>query len=446
MSEALRFKNKLLILGLYLFLLLGNFPAHGQDKQRLSFPIKQYKLENGLQVILSEDYSLPVVSVVIAYNVGSINEPPGKTGLAYLLENLMFQGSQNVGRMQHISFIRRTGGDLNATTTEDKTIFQQTVPSHQLALVLWLESDRMKSLEITAANVEQAKEALIEEIHQRKATEPYLESSLTFDRLLYPNLAYSHPVIGNEADVRNLTVEDVKDFYSTFYTPNNAVLAIAGNINKKKTEEDIQKYFHTIQKGKDIPLLPSLKSSGKKATVISKESLAPLPGFHLGYRIASPYSQDFYPLKIIEYILLRGITSRLYKKLIKRIRIARSLSGSIEKRKELATFKIFVSSVNEIMVERSKRVIFSEINKLKSSLVSEKELRKAKNIFKMDYLNQYATSADKAVFLAEAFLSKKSLDDLPGELENYLSVDNYSLIRIMRRYFINEIVFDITIK
>lgn len=446
MYEAFRFKNKLLVLGLYLFLLLGNFPAHGQDSQRLSLPIKQYKLENGLQVILSEDYSLPVVSVAVAYNVGSINEPPGKTGLAYLLENLMFQGSQNVGRMQHISFIRRTGGDLNATTTEDKTIFQQTVPSHQLALVLWLESDRMKSLKITAANVEQAKEALIEEIHQRKATEPYLESFLTFDRLLYPNLAYSHPVIGNEADVRNLTVEDVKDFYSTFYTPNNAVLSIAGDIDKRKTEENIRKYFHTIKKGEDIPLPPSPKPSGKEATIIAKEFLAPLPGFHIGYRIASPYSQDFYPLKIIEYILLRGITSRLYKKLIKRTRIARSLSGSIEKRKELATFKIFVSSSNEIMAERSKRVIFSEINKLKSSLVSEKELRKAKNIFKMDYLNQYATSADKAVFLAETFLSKKSLDDLPDELENYLSVDHYILIRIMRRYFTNEIVFDIKIK
>ncbi len=446
MYKAFRFKNKLLILGLYLFLLLGNFPAHGQDKQRLSFPIKQYKLENGLQVILSEDYSLPVVSVAVAYNVGSINEPPGKTGLAYLLENMMFQGSQNVGRMQHIGFIRRTGGDLNAITTEDKTIFQQTVPSHQLALVLWLESDRMKSLEITPANVEQAKGALIEEIHQRKATEPYLESSLTFDRLLYPNLAYSHPVIGNEADVRDLTVEDVKDFYSTFYTPNNAVISIAGDIDKRKTEEDIRKYFYTIQKGKDLPLPLSPKSSDKEAIITAKKFLAPLPGFHIGYKIASPYSKDFYPLKIIEYILLRGITSRLYKKLIKRTRIARSLSGSIEKRKELATFKIFVSSSNEIMVERSKRVIFSEINKLKSSLVSEKELRKAKNIFKMDYLNQYATSADKAVFLAEAFLSKKSLDDFPDELENYLSVDHYNLIRIMRRYFTNEIVFDIKIK
>ena len=443
MNRILISKYKLLILGLFLLLFLGDFPAQGQEKRSLSLPIKQFKLENGLQVILSEDYSLPVVSVAVAYNVGSINERSGKTGLAYLLENLMFQGSQNVSRMQHISFIRRIGGDLNATTAEDRTIFQQTVPSHQLALVLWLESDRMKSLEITAANVEQAKEALIEEIHQRKTSEPYFESFLSFDNILYPNVAYSHPVIGNEADVRDLTVEDVKDFYATFYTPNNAVLVIAGNIDKAKAEEDIRKYFSTIQKGENIPLPPSSKPSDKEELMSAKEFLVPLPGFHIGYRIASPYSQDFYPLKIIEYILLRGITSRLYKKLIKRSRIARSLSGSIEKRKELATFKIFVSSSNEIMAERSKRVVFSEINKLKSSLIPEKELRKAKNIFKMDYLNQYATSADKAVFLAEAFLSKRSLDDLPDELENYLSVDNYSLIRIMRRYFINEIVFDV---
>ena len=443
MNKILISKYKSLILGLFLLLLFGDFPVSGQEERRLSFPIKQFKLENGLQVILSEDYSLPVVSVAVAYNVGSINEKPGKTGLAYLLENLMFQGSQNVSRMQHISFIRRTGGDLNATTTEDKTIFQQTVPSHQLALVLWLESDRMKSLEITAANVEQAKEAVIEEIHQRKATEPYFESFLSFDNILYPNIAYSHPVIGNEADVRDLTVEDVRDFYATFYTPNNAVLSIAGNINKAKAEEDIRKYFSTIQKGQNIPLPPSSKPSEKEEPMSAKEFLVPLPGFHIGYRIASPYSQDFYPLKIIEYILLRGITSRLYKRLIKRSRIARSLSGSIEKRKELATFKIFVSSSNEIMAERSKRVVLSEISKLKSSLIPEKELRKAKNIFKMDYINQYATSADKAVFLAEASLSKKSFDDLPRELENYLSVDHYSLIRIMRRYFTNEIVFDV---
>ena len=447
MNESFKFKKKLLILGLSFAFLGGNFPAQGQEKQELSLPIIQYKLKNGLQVILSEDYSLPLASVVVAYNVGSINEQPRKTGLAYLLEYLMFQGSENVSRMQHIRFIHSIGGELNAATTEDKTIFQQTVPSHQLARVLWLESDRMKSLEISAANVERAKEALIEEIHHRKATEPYLESLLAFDKLLYPNFAYSHPVIGNEADLRNLTVEDVKNFYSTFYTPNNAVLSIAGNIKKKKTEEDIRKYFGTIQKGKDIPPLSSSKLLEKKTVVKNlKKSLAPSPGFHLGYRIASPFSNDFYPLRIIEYILLRGNTSRLYKRLIKRERIAFHLSGGIEKRKNLAVLKIFVASSNRIMMERSKRAIFSEINKLKSSLISERELTKSKNMFRIDYINQYATSVDKALFLAETFLSKKSLGGLSDELESYLAVDRYRIIRIMRRYFIKEITLNVMIK
>jgi len=447
MNKGYRFKKEFLILGLSFFLLLSNFPAQGQEKEELPLPVIQYKLKNGLQVIISEDYSLPLVSVVVAYNVGSINEEPGKTGLAYMLKNLMFQGSKNVSPMQHVSFIHRIGGDLNATTTEDKTIFQQTVPSHQLCLVLWLESDRMKSLDINAANVERAKEALIEEIRHRKANEPYLNSFLAFDELLYPDFAYSHPVIGNEADMRDLTVEDVKHFYSTFYTPNNAVLTIVGNIDKRKTEENVRKYFETIRKGKDVPL-PLLPKPSERIGVVKtlRKSLAPSPGFHLGYRIPSPFSKDFYPLKIIEYILLGGKTSRLYKRLIKKERIASNLSGGIEKRKNLATLKIFVTNRSLTMVERSKKAIFSEINKLKSSLISEKELRKSKNMFKMDYINQYSTPVDKALFLAETFLSKKNLDGLSDELEKYLAVDHYRIIRITRRYFTKEIILNVRIK
>lgn len=447
MNETSQFRKKLLILSLSLFLLGGNFYAQAQDK-KLSFPITLFKLKNGLQVILSEDYSLPLVSVVIAYNVGSINEEIGKAGLAYLLENLMFQGSENVSRMQHYSMIHRIGGELNASTTADKTIFFQTVPSNQLARVLWLESDRMKSLEINDSNVKQVKMSLIEEIHHRKATEPYLESYFKFDQLLYPDFAYSHPVIGDEADLRNLTVEDVKKFYSTFYKPNNAVLSIAGNIDKKKTEEEIRKYFKTIPEGKNIPPFPSPKLPERKPIIRThKDSFASSPGFHLGYKMAPPSSDDFYPLKIVEYILLRGKTSRLYKRLIKRARIASHLSGGIEKRKNLAYLKIFVVNNNTIMMQRSKRAIFSEINKLKSSLISQRELQKSKNMFKMEYINQYATSADKARFLAENLLSKKSLDHLPDELEKYLAITPSDIIRIIRKYFTHEsIILNITIR
>ena len=448
MSEGLRFNKKLIIFSLSLLLLGRYFSAEAQEKKALSFPFNQYKLKNGLQVILSEDYSLPVVSVVVAYNVGSINEQPGKTGLAYLLENLMFQGSKNVSRMQHISLIHRVGGELNATTTEDKTIFYQTVPSNQLARVLWLESDRMKSLEINDLNVDQAKEALIEEIQHRKATEPYLESFWKFDQLLYPDFAYSHPVIGKEADLRNLTVEDVKRFYSTFYKPNNAVLSIAGNIDRRKTIDDIKKFFETIPAGKETPSPPQPKPLSKKPVIETlKDSLAPSPGFHLGYRLASPQSNEFYTIAILEYILLRGKTSLLNKRLIKKEQLASHLSGGIEIRKDIARFKIFAINNNRIMVERCKKAIFSEINKLKSSFVSEKELMKSKNMFKIDYINKYATSKDKALSLAETFLSQKNLTDLTEELEKYRAVTPNNIIAIINRYFTQEsIILDIRLK
>ncbi len=440
-------KKKVLILSLTLFFLSAT-TAKAQAQNELNFPIAQYKLKNGLQVILSEDYTLPLVSVVVAYNVGSIHEKPGKAGLAYLLENLMFQGSKNIGRMQHISFIQRIGGELNAVTTESRTLFFQTVPSNQLALILWLESDRMKSLEINASNVERTKEALIEEIRQRKSTDPYLESSLYFDQLLFSDFAHSHAVFGNEADIRDITVEDVEDFYSTYYRPNNAVLSITGNINKRKALQIIRKYFESIAEGEETDPPPLAKFSEKKSIVETfQESLASLPGFFLGYRIAPSSSNDFFPLKIIEYLLLRGKSSRLYKKLIKQDRTAFNLSGGIEERRELAAFKIFVVNNNEIMMERSKKTTLSEIDKLKFNLISEKELGKAKNMFRMDYINQFATYQDRAIFLAEAYLVKNNLDDFPGDLEKYLAVTSSKVIGIMNRYFTKDnVILNIKIR
>ena len=221
MNEGIRFK-KLLILCLSLVFLVIKVSVDAQEKKEFPFPVIQYKFENGLHVILSEDHSLPLVSVVVAYNVGSINEDPGKTGLAHLVENLMFQGSENVRQMQHISTINRVGGEFNAATTEDKTFFLQRVSSNQLAQVLWLESDRMKSLEINASNVEQAKLDILEEIDRLKTENPYKESFWYFDRLLYSDFVFGHPVIGNPDDLRNLTFRDAKNFYNTYYVHNNA--------------------------------------------------------------------------------------------------------------------------------------------------------------------------------------------------------------------------------
>jgi predicted Zn-dependent peptidase len=453
MNKDHRLKEKFIILCLAL-LFLGSILSikaqdkKVQDKKDFPFPFTQYKLENGLQVILSEDQSLPVVSVVVAYDVGSINEPPGKTGLAYLMENLMFQGSENVNRMQHISLINKVGGELSATTTEDKTIFFQRVPSNQLTQVLWLESDRMKSLQINASNVEQAKQALIGGIKSMKESEPYLRSFWRFDQLLYSNFAYSHPVIGDEEDVKNLTVQDVNNFYRTYYVPNNAVLTIVGKIDREKTLEDVRKYFETIPEGREIPNLPLPSSPVKETIVESIEApFAPSPGFLFGYRLPYASSDEFYTLSIIEYILLKGTTSRIQKKLLKRERTALYLNGGIEVRKELAGLKIFVVNNNPLMVQRSKRAIFSELHKLKKSYVSDEELKKSKNMFKMDYISQYTSSLDRALFLAETFIKRKILLNPSEELEKYLAVTPIDIARVSNKYFgAASIILDIKTK
>ena len=422
------------------------FPA--QEAKILSFETTTFQLENGLRVILSEDYTLPLVSVVMAYNAGSIYEPPKKTGLAYMLENLMFQGSRNIGSMQHIHFISKVGGVLNAETTEDITLFYQTVPASQLALILWLESDRMMSLEIHPSKVNRTRDSLIQEIQQRKLEDPYYESSVLLDRFLYPNDAYRHPVIGREADLREIATEDAREFYTKYYIPNNAVLCITGNFEKRKAIELVRKYFATIPPGKPVAFFPEEEHIISDEIVRNMENyLAPSPGFHIGYRIASPRSPDSYTLALIEYILMHGQSSRLQKRLIHQDRLASSLSGGIEIKKNLATFKIFVRNNTEALRDRSQKTIFDEIDDLKSDFLSAEELDKAKNMFKREFLNQFTTLADRGITLAKFYLSREWNGNITGELNKYLAVTPSGIIGIANRYFTEDrVILNIKIK
>ncbi len=407
----------------------------GEEGKSIIFPLSRYKLKNRLEVVLSEDYSLPLVSVVVAYGAGSIHEEPGKTGLAYLLENMMFQGSTNIGPMQHIGHIDRIGGVPNANTTEDITYFYQTVPANQIALVLWLESDRMRSLEINPAKVEDAKASLLDEIVQRRSVEPYLESSWAFDRLIYPDLAHSHPVLGKEEDIRRLSLEDVNYFYETYYVPGNAVLCIVGNFNLARTKELVEKYFGSIPPGKELPPYEPPKPGEKKEIIQSfRELLAPSPAIHLGYRMAAPFSADFYPLTILDYILLKGKSSRLYRRIIRRENLSLSLSGGIEKRKDAAALKIFAVTNNEAMIDVCQKAIFSEIQKLRTSFVPDGELQKAKNLLKRDYLRRFSTAMDRALFLAEMHFSSISLEKAAREIDKYLKVTPSEVIGVASRY------------
>ncbi|MGB2907107.1 MAG: pitrilysin family protein [Candidatus Aminicenantaceae bacterium] len=411
----------------------------GQLDRQHPFPFSTFELKNGLTVILAQDGTLPVVTIAVAYKVGSMHEDLDKAGLAYFLENLMFEGSRNVSRMQHVRFIQSIGGRLNAVTERDRTIFYQTVPSHHLTSILWLESDRMTSLSINQANVDFWKSTLKSGLKMRSGQDPYQNGSRIFDALLYPDYAINHPPQGTSADLDSITVADVRDFYQTYYRPNNAVLCIVGNIDLNRTDELVRKYFQGLPRGPDVPPAPTARDSDFEITDVTEtvDSLsASAPGFFLGYRIPKARSDDFYALTLIEYILMRGNSSRLYQRLIKREeRLASQLSGGIDIRHDQAAFLFIVFSSNELKKERCQKEISSEINKLKSSLVSEKELLKAKNVFKRDYVNRYATSADKTLFLTNAFLSGIPWIELSSELDRYLSVTAPRIMYTMGRYF-----------
>lgn len=419
--------------------LFRTFPARGQEAAAAGwgFPVQEYRLKNGLRVILSEDDSLPLVTVAIAYRAGTVREQSGQEGLAYLMENLMFQGSENVGPLQHVSYIQKVGGELNATTTFDRSLFYQTLPSNQLALALWLESDRMRSTLITAASIERQRSTLLEEHLGRMAREPYLESFSIFDTLLYPDLLYGRPLIGAGEEMRRLTEAEVSAFHRTFYVPNNAVLCIVGNIQVAKTKDLVARYFESIPHGPDIssPPLPRFEQQGEVA-VFHPDIPAPTAGFHLGYRFYPLQTGDAYSLRILEYILMKGQTSRLRTRLIEKDRTAYHLSGGLEERGAALGLKIFCLANNAVMVDRSHRAILSEIERIRQGSVSEDDLAKAKRFFRMDYFRRLATRQERALLLIEAAFSGRPLASLSDELDRYLRVTSRNLTTLVIRHFL----------
>src|ERR1044071_5052045 len=206
----------------------------------------EHKLKNGLRVILSEDHSAPTYSISVTYNVGSRDERDGRTGFAHLFEHMMFQGSENVGKGEHFIIIENNGGGMNGSTSTDRTEYHETLPANQLDLGLFLEADRMKSLAITQANLDNQRETVKEERRQRRDNQPYGQ---TFDVLFetaYDNFAYKHSTIGSMEDLNAANVKDVAQFFKTYYAPNNAVLALVGDFKSAEALQKIEKYFGSI--------------------------------------------------------------------------------------------------------------------------------------------------------------------------------------------------------
>jgi zinc protease len=434
---------------LLVVLVLGSaLAAAGQEPVRnsLGFSAEEYRLRNGLRVILSVDNRLPLVTIAVGYGAGTIREKPGQEGLAYLLENLMFQGSENVGPLQHINFVQKVGGELNATTTLDKALFYETLPSNYLSLALWLESDRMKSLSITAAAIERTRAELIEEHRDRLASDRYLESFDQLDALLFPDFPYGHPLIGAGQEMIGLTEADVVAFHRAHYVPNNAVLSIVGNVDPVRTKELVARYFDSIPPGPGVPEPPLPDFRRESEAVVRPASVpVPTPGFHIGFRFHPLQPGELDVLRILEYLLFEGETARVRNRLLRRDRTSHHLSVVLDERLKVAGLKIFSLNTNAILIDRAERAILSEIDKLKTNTVSAEELNKAKRRYNLDYVDKLSTLRGKALFLIDAAFSGKALASLGSELENALRVEPAGVLAFVSKYFTpqNRVVLEL---
>src|SRR6188768_4200331 len=230
-------------LGPALLLLLTGLCTSATAQSKIQ-PIKfsDTRLSNGLRVIIVEDHYAPVYAIAVSYAVGSKDERPGRTGFAHLFEHMMFKGSDNVGPGEHFFLVFNYGGSMNGTTNTDRTIYFEIMPKNQLDLGLFLESDRMRSLAITKENLDNQRQAVQEERRLRLDNQPYGKSQERFNELVYDNFAYKHSVIGSMEDLNAATVDDVAAFFRTYYAPNNAVIAIVGDVDTKATLAGIEKY------------------------------------------------------------------------------------------------------------------------------------------------------------------------------------------------------------
>jgi len=270
------------------------------------------RLANGLRVIIAPDHHAPVFSIAVNYDVGSRNERQGRTGFAHLFEHMMFKGSANVGAFEHPLLVFNNGGNMNGTTNKDRTLYFETLPSNQLDLALFLEADRMRSLDITRENLDNQRNAVQEERRLGLDNQPYGRTNEVLDELAYDNFAYEHSVIGSMQDLNAASVEDVAAFFKTYYAPNNAVLSLAGDLEPAPTLAKVRKYFESIPRQ---PAAPAVDLTEPRQTAERRQSLddalARLTRLDIAYKVPPSLTPDDDALSVLTTVLSGGRSSRL---------------------------------------------------------------------------------------------------------------------------------------
>jgi len=359
-------------------------------------------LDNGLRVIISEDHYAPVFGIAVSYKVGSRDERQGRTGFAHLFEHMMFKGSENVGPGEHFYLIFTKGGSMNGTTNNDRTLYFEIMPKNQLDLALFLEADRMRSLQITQANLENQRQAVKEERRLGIDNQPYGQAYEKMDELVYDNFAYKHSVIGSMADLDAASVEDVQQFFKTYYAPNNAVLALAGDLDAKDTLARVKKYFGAVPRQpapKPVDLTEAPKTEERRAKIDDK--LARVTRLEIVYRIPDSTTAEARALSVGGMIVGGGESSRLYQALVKDKEVAASVFAGVNGRAGPSKFQITAMVRPGKTPEEVEGLISEEISRLVAQPVTEKELQKVRTNIRRGAVSGRESALNTAISLAD---------------------------------------------
>src|SRR3954464_5522627 len=393
-------------------------------------------LPNGLTVVLSEDHSTPIVHVNLTYHVGSKNERPGRTGFAHLFEHLMFKGSKNVQPEAHTSMLASIGGQSNAYTTDDETVFGEPVPAQSLPLSLWLEADRMATLRIDKDTFANERDVVKEERRMRVDNQPYGRlNEIIYDQAFTVH-PYKHATIGSMADLEAASVEDVRDFYKTFYVPANATLVIVGDFETAQALTLVNNYLGRVPKSdravpRDIPQEPP-QTKEKRVTL---QQPWPLPAVVVAYHVTKDGNPDSYPLHIAAKVLSDGQTSRIYKKLVYEKQMAVAAFGNANLIEDPNLFYAVAIVQPGHTTQEVADTLIAELDRLKTEPITAHELQRAKNQFARDYIMGRESDQQKAGQLSHAVVIHSDVKTADAEFDIFQNMTVGDVQRVARTYF-----------
>jgi zinc protease len=390
----------------------------------LDIPVAVRTLDNGLRVVVAPNHLVPTVAVAIHYDVGSAVEAPGRTGFAHLFEHMMFEGTAHVGKTEHFAIVAEAGGICNGSTGPDDTQYYESVPSNAFELALWLEADRMTSLDLSEPNFENQRATVIQERQESYDNQPYVPSFLRINELAYDGyFPYSHSVIGDRADLESMPFADTVAFFRTHYVPRNAVLVVAGDIEPEAAFVAVERYFGKIPAGDPPPFVfPDYAPPPGERTETMLDPLAPLPAFHFAYRVPPFRSPDSYALELLATWLTDGETAPLYRDLVKERGLAQELSVGLDERRGPDLFSFFVLCAPGRDPAEVRAAVDEWLDRLATEGIPEAGLARAKNIQRKRFLESIRTNLRLANELARYQLYWGDASLLLGELDRFAAV------------------------